>query len=525
MSRQKSDSYIVPDDRRKSVETRGIERRGGGKVATVKQRRRQLQLPLGTAEKTKDETGVPDGATARNGFLAEAFAVPKPRSKERKVVPTTMMEEVADSLEAAFQRVAANKGAPGPDRQSIEEVRKHLKEVLPKLRTALLDGSYRPGDIRRVWIPKSGGGKRGLGIPNVVDRMVQEATRAVLEPLFEPTFQDESHGFRPGRGCQTAIAAARQHLEEGYDWLVDIDLEKFFDRVHHQRLMARLAQRVADKRVLVLIGRMLKVQVVMPDGVKVSTDEGVPQGGPLSPLLSNIVLDELDIELQRRGLRYVRYADDCNIYVRSERAGQRVMASITRFIERRLRLKVNTSKSAVGRPEERHFLGFCLRREPADGHVEVNLSKRSIERIDARVREMTPRNWGNELKSCITRANVYLRGWIGYFGICTEEVLRKLRGLDAHIRRRLRAIQLKQWKRRSTIARRFIQRGVKPKTAWRVVYEGRKSIWALSHSAPAHLALRNAYFAELGLVSLENRWRRHPARIVVSGRQLELALG
>jgi group II intron reverse transcriptase/maturase len=525
MTRQKSDGRTVPDDRRKSVGTRGVERRGGGKAATVKQQERQLQLLLGTAEKTTAQAGVPDGAAAGSGLLAAAYAGPKPRDKEGTTAPTTMMEKVAASLEAAFERVEANKGAPGPDRQSTEEVRAHLGEVLPKLEAALLDGSYRPGDIRRVWIPKSGGGKRGLGIPNVVDRTVQEATRQVLEPVFEPTFHNESHGFRPERGCQTAIAAAQRHLEEGYDWLVDIDLEKFFDRVHHQRLMARLAQRVRDKRVLALIGRMLKARVVMPDGVKVSTEEGVPQGGPLSPLLSNIVLDELDAELRQRGLRFVRYADDCNIYVGSERAGQRVMASITRFLERRLRLKVNASKSAVGRPEGRHFLGFRLRREPEDGHVEVNLSKRSIERIDNRVREMTPRNWGDKLECCIANANVYLRGWIAYFGLCTEEVVRKLHGLDAHIRRRLRAIQLKQWKRRATIARRFIQRGVKPKTAWRVVYEGRKSIWALSHSAPAHLALRNAYFAALGLESLEDRWKRHPARIVVPGQQLMLPLG
>jgi RNA-directed DNA polymerase len=241
-------------------------------------------------------------------------------------------------------------------------------------------------------------------------------------------------------------------------------------------------------------------------------------------VLSNIVLDELDAELRQRGLRFVRYADDCNIYVRSERAGQRVMAGITRFIERRLRLKVNASKSAVGRPEERHFLGFSLRRELEDGHVEVNLSKRSIERIDTRVRELTPRNWGSKLQSCIDNANVYLRGWIGFFGLCTEEVIRKLQNLDAHIRRRLRAIQLKQWKRRATIARHFIQLGVNPKTAWRVVYAGRKSFWALSHSAPAHMALRNAYFAARGLESLEDRWRRHPARLVVPV-QLLLALG
>ena len=524
MTRQKSDGCIVPDGRRKSVETRGVERRGGGKAATVKQQERQLRLPLGTAEKTPVRTEVPVAATAESELPAGADAGPEPRDKERTTAPPTMMEEVAASLDAALQCVVANKGAPGPDRQSVEQVWKHRNDVISKLKTALLEGSYRPGDIRRVWIPKSGGGQRGLGIPNVVDRVVQEAIRQVLEPIYEPTFHEESHGFRPGRGCQTAIAAARQHLEDGYDWLVDIDLEKFFDRVHHQRLMSRLAERVVDKRVLVLIGRMLKAQVVMPDGVTVSTEEGLPQGGPLSPLLSNIVLHELDTELRRRGLRFVRYADDCNIYVRSERACQRVMASITRFIERRLRLKVNASKSAAGRPDERHFLGFRLRRKPEDGQVEVNLSKRSVERIDTRVRELTPRNWGGKLESCIANANVYLRGWIGFFGLCTEEVLYKLHNVDAHIRRRLRAIQLKHWKRRRTIVRRFIQLGVKPKAAWRVVYEGRKSIWALSHSAPAHRALRNAYFAARGLESLEARWRRHPARIV-GPVQLTLALG
>jgi retron-type reverse transcriptase len=233
MTRQKSDDCIVPDGRRKSVGTHGVERRGGGKAVTVKQQERQLQLPLGTAEKTKAQARVADDGAAGSGLPAASLAVSKPRSKEKTTAPTTMMEEVAASLEAAFQRVAANKGAPGPDRQSIAELRKQLGKVLPKLRAALLDGSYRPGDIRRVWIPKGGGSQRGLGIPNVIDRVVQEATRMVLEPLFEPMFHDESHGFRPGRGCQTAIAAAQEHLEEGYDWLVDIDLEKFLDAFSH----------------------------------------------------------------------------------------------------------------------------------------------------------------------------------------------------------------------------------------------------------------------------------------------------
>jgi group II intron reverse transcriptase/maturase len=317
----------------------------------------------------------------------------------------------------------------------------------------------------------------------VVDRVVQEAVRQVLEPLYEPTFHASSHGFRPERSCHTAIAEARQHLEDGHEWVVDLDLEKFFDRVNHQRLMARLAQRVGDKRLLVLIGKMLKAQVVMPDGVVVSTDEGVPQGGPLSPLLSNIVLDELDSELERRGHRFVRYADDCNIYVRSERAGHRVMASVVSFIERCLRLKVNASKSAVARPEERHFVGFRLRREPLDGEVEVLLSKRSKDRLDARVRDLTPRSWGNSLRACILGLNAYLVGWLGFFGICTEGVERTLSTLDAHIRRRLRAIQLRHWKTQRTTVRRLLALGVSRKLAWRTLYAGRRSTWALSHSS------------------------------------------
>jgi hypothetical protein len=273
---------------------------------------------------------------------------------------------------------------------------------------------------------------------------------------------------------------------------------------------------------------MLKAKVVMPDGVVVSMDEGVPQGSPLSPLLSNIVLDELDRELARRGHRFVRYADDCNVYVRSERAGQRVMESITRFIERRLRLVVNREKSAVARTEERHFVGFCLRREPLDGEVEVLLSKRSKERIDAKIRELTPRNWGGSLRRCILRVNGYLQGWIGFFGICTGGAERTLGTLDAHIRRRLRAIQLKHWKRKRTMAKRLIRLGVRRHTAWRNLYRGRQSLWALSHSPAVDRGLRNAYFAERGLVSLVEQWKaKQPRRIVapVRGAQLCLALG
>ena len=279
----------------------------------------------------------------------------------------------ASNLATALLNVARNKGAPGVDGCSVDEVVGAARSLLPTLRRALLEGDYQPGDIRRVWIPKPGGGQRGLGIPNVIDRWVQQAVLQVLEPIFEPTFHDSSHGFRPSRGAHTAIAQAKAYLREGHEIVVDLDLSKFFDRVHHQRLISRLAQRIADPRILKLICQMLKAKVVMPDGTRVSTEEGTPQGGPLSPLLSNVVLDEFDWELQRRGLRFVRYADDCNVFVRSLRAGQRVMASIRRFLECRLRLLVNEEKSKVARPEEIHFLGFRLRKAP-EGKVEVHVS-------------------------------------------------------------------------------------------------------------------------------------------------------
>jgi group II intron reverse transcriptase/maturase len=290
---------------------------------------------------------------------------------------------------------------------------------------------------------------------------------------------------------------------------VDLDLEKFFDRVHHQRLLARLEQKVSDRKLLSLIHRMLKAKVVMPDGVVVSTEEGVPQGGPLSPLLSNIVLDELDRELEQRGLRFVRYADDCNIYVRSERSGQRVMASIVRFIERRLRLKVNAAKSAVSRPEKRHFVGFSLRREPLDGSVEVRLSERSKRRIDEKIRQLTPRTWGQSLRDCIRRVNEYFNGWMGFFWIISAPSV--LASLDAHTRRRLRAIAIRHWRR-------------KRRDRWTPLKPGRRSWWFLSNTSRVTRALSNARFAERGLVSLQAEWQRcHPSP-VTAPVQLSLAL-
>jgi group II intron reverse transcriptase/maturase len=466
------------------------------------------------------DEGEPESATS---------AVPKSGDTKGRTSSATMtIEEVADpgNLMVAFGRIRANDGAPGPDGQGIEDVAEHLEEILPELSRMLLEGSYRPGLIRRAWIPKPGGGQRGLGIPNVVDRIVQQAVHQVMAPHYDPSFHASSHGFRPGRSCHTAIAEAKKHLGEGYEWVVDIDLEKFFDRVNHDRLISRLEGRVTDRRLTRLIRRMLKTKVVMPDGVVVSSEEGTPQGGPLSPMLSNIVLDELDWEMTRRGYHFVRYADDCNIYVRSERAGRRVMASIARFIEGRLRLKVNASKSAVAKPEERHFLGFRLRREALDGTVEALLSKRSKDRIDERIRNLTPRNWGQSLATCIQGLNTYLLGWIQFFRSCTAAEVRTLHGLDAHIRRRLRAIVLRHWKRKRFIVRQLTRRGVPQKTATASIYRGQRSWWALSHSTAVDHGLRNRFFRRLGLVSLEERWTTLALRpILVAPPQLRLTLG
>jgi len=519
MAQQESEDRTVPQGRRKPSPTGGVEPRGGGKAVPVEEVDRRQPLFFATADNPRRGRGA-DRTRSGDRSPARVRPAPKAKSKRRQAGPATM-EEVIERLDAAFDAVEANEGAPGPDRQTVTLVRSRWPTLRPKLGAALSEGTYQPGDIRRVWIPKASGGQRGLGIPNVVDRVVQEAVRLVLEPLYEPTFHPSVHGFRPHRSCHTAIAEARSYVAEGHEWVVDIDLKSFFDRVNHQRLMSRLAQRVHDKPLLALIGRMLKAKVVMPDGVRVATEEGVPQGGPLSPLLSNIVLSELDEELARRGLRFVRYADDANIYVRSERAGQRVMGSITRFIQSRLRLEVNASKSAVARPETRHFLGFRL--YPHGGERPgILLSERSRKRLRERIGELTPRTQGRSLQATILRINESLKGWAGFFSICTPGIERDLRWADAHLRRRLRALVLQHWRRRRTIARRLIGLGTSRKTAWQQVYAGRKSLWALSHAPAVDRALRNAYFAQRGLMSLVDYFRRIWAA-PVAPRQLLLA--
>ena len=326
-------------------------------MTTASERAGQGDLFLETADSPQGATA---GAGTGQAAPAVRSAVPKSRNTTGQSLPAMTMEEVTseENMMSAVAEVARNRGAPGPDGRSIDKVREHLAETMPIVRRILLDGSYRPGMIRRVWIPKPGGGERGLGIPDVIDRWVQQAVHQVLSPNWEPTFHPSSHGFRPGRSCHTAIAEAKKHLAEGNEWLVDLDLERFFDRVHHQRLVARLERKVQDRRIIKLLQKLLKAKAVMPDGVVVNTEEGVPQGGPLSPLLSNIVLDELDRELARRGHRFVRYADDCNIYVRSERAGHRVMASMVQFIEKRLRLKGERDQERSGPARGTALRGF-----------------------------------------------------------------------------------------------------------------------------------------------------------------------
>jgi group II intron reverse transcriptase/maturase len=507
MAQQKSEGRVVPEGGVMPAEPVGSSPGRQGKAVPVEETAVQLCLPIAAAEN-------PKGATrrrTRDRLGVIRAGAPEAIDNAESAAPATM-EEVAKRLTDALLKVASNKGAPGPDGQTIEQLMERWLVVLPKLQADLLEGTYRPGEIRRAYIPKAGGGQRGLGIPDVVDRVVQEAVRQVLEPLWEPTFHPSSHGFRPGRSCHTAIAEASQHLKDGYGWVADLDLEKFFDLVCHQRLTAKLAERVSDRRLLVLIGRMLKAKVVLPDGVVIASEQGVPQGGPLSPLLSNIVLDEFDQELARRGHRFVRYADDANVYVSSERAGRRVMASLTEFIERRLRLKVNRSKSAVARPEDRHFLGFRLRLDPQSGAVEVLLSERTMRNAMERVRQLTPRNWGNRLDVCIARIDAWLVGWHQFFGIASVSEMQMMRKLDAHIRRRLRAIILRHWKRKRTIAKRLVKLGVNRRAAWKQVYQGRRSWWALSHAHAVDQGLRNAYFAKRGLiflVDLHDRAHRH----------------
>ena len=408
-----------------------------------------------------------------------------------------LMEEILnpENLREALKRVKANKGSAGVDRMTVDELTDYLREHWPEIREQLLSGTYEPQPVLRVEIPKPAGGVRKLGIPVVVDRWIQQAVMQVLQGIWDWTFSEHSYGFRPKRSARQAVGRAQEHLAAGYTWVVDLDLEKFFDRVNHDKLMGRLAKRITDKRVLKLIRAFLNAGV-MEKGLVSPIDEGTPQGGPLSPLLSNIVLDELDRELERRGHRFVRYADDCNIYVRSQRSGDRVMESITRFINKKLKLKVNSEKSAVARPWERKFLGFSFTvKEPQRRRI----APKAMDRFKERVRELTRRTKGVSLEDMVKALTVYLRGWHGYFGFCQTPSV--LEDLDSWIRRKLRCFLWKQWKRGRTRYKELRKRGVNEALSAQTAGSPHGP-WRLSHSPALCLAFTNAFFDRVGLFRL-----------------------
>jgi RNA-directed DNA polymerase len=415
---------------------------------------------------------------------------------ESPAATTHIMEEVCDreNLVRAWQRVRDNKGAPGVDGMTIAEATGYLREHWPSIRSQLLEGTYRPQPVRRVGIPKPDGGVRKLGVPCVVDRLIQQALLQVLQKQWDQTFSEHSYGFRPGRSAHQAVAQAQAYVAEGYNVVVDLDLEKFFDRVNHDLLMARVATRVADKRVLKLIRAFLNAGV-MEDGLVRPVDEGTPQGGPLSPLLSNLMLNDLDKELTRRGLRFCRYADACNIYVRSRRAGERVMASVSRFLTDKLRLKVNETKSAVAAPEGRKFLGFSI----ANNGSERRIAPKALEKFKMRVREYTRRTRGQSLEQIVELLRPYLIGWRSYFGFCQTPIV--LTRLEAWIRRRLRMYLWRQWKTRQNRFQELRRRGVSKFQA-AVAAASPTGFWSMSRHVTVQSALRNHVFDALGLPRL-----------------------
>ncbi len=450
-----------------------------------KQQNIQKQLdfsdaPTGEARKAgREET---ESCRARSAFE-------NPASTDR------MMEAICEwgNLKEAMWRVKTNKGSAGIDGMTVDELPDYPQLLV--IREQLLSGVYEPQPVKRVEIPKPDGGVRKLGIPTALDRFVQQAVMQVLQQQWDRTFSDSSYGFRPGRSTHQAVAQAQQYIAAGHGWVVDLDLEKFFDRVNHDKLMGQIAKRVRDKRLLKLIRAFLNAGV-MENGLVSPSVEGTPQGGPLSPLLSNLVLDELDRELERRGHRFVRYADDCNIYVRSERSGQRVMDSITRFITQRLKLKVNDKKSAVARPQERKFLGFSFTDGP---EVRRRIAPKAVERFKERIREITRQAKGVSLETTMAKLAPYMRGWRGYFGFCETPNL--LVDLTRWVRRRLRAALWRQWRTQRRRRAMLIQLGVRGRLADNTAGSGHGP-WHLAHSKALHVALSNAYFRDRGLPSL-----------------------
>ena len=448
------------------------------------------------------ETGdVRHGASGDGGTEAAASEEEQASTalNRERALTSKLMERIGEreNLNRAYKRVKKNKGAPGVDGMTVRELYGWIIEHKAELVGSLLDGSYEPQAVLGVEIAKPSGGKRQLGIPTVVDRLVQQAILQVLEGILEPRFSESSYGFRRGRSAHQAVQQAAEYVAEGRVVVVDIDLEKFFDRVNHDVLMSRLARHVADKRLLRIVRRFLEAGM-MREGVKIARHEGTPQGGPLSPLLANLLLDDLDKELERRGHRFCRYADDCNIYVRTQEAGKRVMNSVTRFLEEGLRLRVNRTKSAVAFVEERQFLGYRLLRGGRLG-----IAPHSLERVKQRIRTITRRNRGVSLDRMIQELNAYLSGWVTYFRYA--ECKTHLRRLDEWIRRKVRCVRLKQCKRPKALLNFLHRSGVPKRSAWELAGSGR-GWWRKSSCPQAHQAMSKAWFKTLGLVSLSERY-------------------
>ena len=434
---------------------------------------------------------------AREAHREETESSGATRGVERPARTDRLMEEVCerDNLKEALRRVQANKGAAGVDGMTVDALPDHLRQHWPAIRAHLLNGTYEPKPVRRVEIPKPDGGMRKLGIPTVLDRFIQQAVMQVLQRRWDSTFSEHSYGFRPGRSAHQAVAQAQRYIADGYDWVVDLDLEKFFDRVNHDKLMGRVAKRIEDRRLRKLIRAFLNAGV-MENGLVGPSVDGTPQGGPLSPLLSNLVLDDLDRELERRGLRFVRYADDCNIYVRTERAGHRVMDRVTRFLTTRLKLTVNASKSAVARPQERTFLGFTFTAGPT---VARAIAPKAVRRFKTKVREITRRAKGVSLETTIAELAPYMRGWRNYFGFC--ETPEALVYLTRWVRLRLRAALWRQWRTPRRRRAALLALGVCPRLAEHTAGSG-LGPWYLARAKALSVGLSNVHFDSLGLPRL-----------------------